>query len=178
MRWRVDSLRSVLLAGLALSGACAAGRADDDLELAPPPGFVAPPVRPLRDGPIYGRVGLGRGFWPMELADGKTWRWMADRGEVRLPNRHVGQKLHVFGWLPLEFLAGPPTIQITLQNRVLDRFVAADHQLNREYVVKPEQLGDGPYVLLLIETSATARVPGDTRDLGIAIEGIKWEDMR
>lgn len=114
----------------------------------------------------------------MELADGKTWRWMAGRGEVRLPNRQVAQRLRVRGWLPLEFLAGPPTIQLTLQNRVLDRFVARDRQLNREYLVQPEQLGSGPFVVLLIETSATARAPGDTRDLGIAIEGIKWEDTR
>ena len=168
MRWRGASLRGGLLVGLALSGGCAAaGRAEDELE--PPPGFVAPVVRPLKAGPIYGRVGLGRGFWPMELADGKTWRWMAGRGEVRLPNRQVAQRLRVRGWLPLEFLAGPPTIQLTLQTRVLDRFVARDRQLNREYLVQPEQLGSGPFVVLLIETSATARAPGDTRDLGIAI---------
>lgn len=112
----------------------------------------------------------------MEMAANKTWRWMADRGEVRLPNRHVRQRLRIFGWVPLELLAGPPTIQITLQDHQLDRFVASERNLNRQFFVKREQLGDRPFAVLLIETSATAHAPGDTRRLGISIEGIEWED--
>jgi hypothetical protein len=160
---------------MSLSLSCTAG--GDDADLKPPLGYIAPAVHPLLRGPIYGRQGFGRGFWPMEFAAGKTWRWMADRGEIRLPKRPTRQSLRIVGWLPLEFLEGPPTIQITLDNHQLDRFVAADRVLDRDYRVNPAEWGDVSSAVLLIETSATARVSGDTRDLGVAIEAIKWEDL-
>lgn len=179
MRWRLAVLGAVWLGGAAtLPLSCAGAGADTDLQ--PPPSYVPPVVHPLQgaspDG--HGQLRFLHGFWPLELAEGKSWRWMDNRGEIRLPNRHKRQRLRIVGWLPLEFLGRPPTIQITLGKHPLDRFVGAEVQLNREYLVDPELLGDAASALLVIETSATAVVPGDPRDLGVAIEAIEWRDAR
>ena len=168
-------LRAILLVGVVMPTAC--GGAGGDVDLKPPPGFVPPPVRPLQRVPVHGRLGFGRGFWPLELgADGKTWRWMAGRGEIRLRNDHRQRqrRLRILGWVPLEFLKGAPTIRITLESHLLDTFVASARTLNRGYLIKPELFGDASSALLVIETSATVRAPGDTRDLGVSIEGVQW----
>jgi len=178
--WRLAVLGAVWLGGAAsLPLSCAGAGADTDLQ--PPPNYVPPVVHPLQGlqgGSLDGQLRFLHGFWPLELAEDKSWRWMDDRGEIRLPNRHKRQRLRIVGWLPLEFLGRPPTIQITLGTHLLDRFVGAEGQLNREYLVGPELLGEAASALLVIETSATAVVPGDPRDLGFAIEAIEWRDAR
>lgn len=177
MSWRLAVLGAVWLGGAAtLQMSCAGAGADTDLQ--PPPGYVPPAVHPLQEASPDRQLRFLHGFWPLELAEGKTWRWMEDRGEIRLPNRHKRQRLRIVGWLPLEFLERPPTIQITLGKHLLDRFLGAERQLNREYLVDPELLGEAASTVLVIETSTTAVVPGDTRDLGVSIEAIEWRDAK
>lgn len=167
-------LGAVLLAGSGMQSACARRAEDEDLK--PPPGFRPPPIRTLQAGPPGGRLGFGSGFWPIEFnSEGKSWHWMADRGEIRLHNDRRQRNLRIVGWLPTEFLDSPPTIRISIGNHLVDTFVGSKHELNREYLIKPELLGDAPSALLFIQTSATAKVPGDTRDLGVSIEAVRWE---
>lgn len=174
MNRRLVLFGAVILAGSGMPSACARRAEDEDLK--PPPGFRPPPVRALQAGPPSGRLGFGSGFWPIEFSnEGKSWHWMAERGEIRLPNDRRPRKLRIVGWLPTEFLDAPPTIRISIGNHLADSFVGSKHELDRAYVVNPDLLGDAPSVLLIIETSSTARIPGDTRDLGVSIETISWE---
>ena len=172
---RGASLRAVASAAVAAAAVgCTAGGADADLR--PPPGFQPPPIRALHNVAVDGRLGFGRGFWPMEVgSDGKTWRWMSDRGEVRLLAQHRPRRLRIVGWLPLEFLAAPPTLHVRLGDRVLDSFVASERGLDRAYLVTPDLFGGAASALLVIETSATAHVPGEPRDLGVSIESVRWD---
>ena len=170
---------TLALIGL-LAGGCARTPISstwDDEDLQPPPGFVPPPVRALAPIPLHERLGFVRGFWPLEFGPaGKTWHWMGSHGEIQLQNNHRQQRLRLLGWLPLEFLTTPPTVRITLGDHVVDTFVGSAYVLDREYLVEPGWLGDGPTVTLAIDTSATIRAPGDTRELGVSIESVTWRD--
>jgi hypothetical protein len=153
------------------------GNSVDDLDLKPPPGFTAPLVLPLRRNPAGpGRLGFGDGFFSLEVGgNGGTWRWMGRRGEVRLLNRQKRCRLRITGWIPQEFMRTPPTIQLSIGNRDLARFSQKERSIDWNYTIEPEWLGSEPSVLLLIETSATVRAPGDTRDLGVSVERLLWE---
>jgi hypothetical protein len=175
---------AVLGATLALLGLLAGGCAKitarspwDEEDLQPPPGFLPPPVRALAPIPFHERLDFVRGFWPLEFGpDGKTWRWMGAHGEIQLQNDHRPQRLRLLGWLPLEYLTGPPTIRVSLGKHLVDTFIGSAHGLDREYLVEPGWLGDGPTVTLAIDTSATTRAPGDARELGVSIESVTWRD--
>jgi hypothetical protein len=147
-----------------------------EADLQPPPDFVPPPLIPLKKAPLHSRLVFGQGFSPMEWGiDGKTWHWMGAHGEIRLQNDSRPRTLRIVGWLPLEFLKDPPTIRIALEGHPLDTFVAHDRTLKREYSIGPDLLGSAPSARLIVDTSATARAPGDTRDLGVAIEQVGWQ---
>jgi hypothetical protein len=150
----------------------------DDADLLPPPGYAPPPVRPLQvNPPGAGRLGFGRGFWPLEVGSkGETWRWMGGRGEVRLRNPRARRKLRIVGHIPREFMNEAPTLRISIGVRVLDAFLQTDRPLDKEYWVEPALMGSEPSVLVVIETSRTARAPRDSRDLGASIERLAWDE--
>jgi hypothetical protein len=100
---------------------------------------------------------------------------MGARGEIRLQNDRRPRRLRIVGGVPLELLKEPPTIRIRLEDHLLDTFVARDRTLKKEYAVGADLLGSAPSVRLIIETSATARAPGDDRDLGVSIEQVGWQ---
>lgn len=164
----------LVLAGMGLiSAGCIQDDRDEDLK--PPRGFAPPPLRSLHNGPRGARLDFAEGFFPVEWGtNGMSWRWMGARGEIRLPNDHRSHLLRISGWFPLEFLAALPTIRLTLEDQTLDTFVPRDRTLRREYPIPKERLGAGPFIRLVLETSATASVPNDTRSLGISIDEVEW----
>jgi hypothetical protein len=160
--------------GMALTAVSCTDPRGTDLQ--PPADFVPPPRLPLKKAPLHSRLVFGQGFFPMEWGtDGKTWHWMGAHGEIRLENDSRPRTLRIIGWLPLEFLKDPPTIRIALEDHLLGTFVARDRTLRKEYSIEPDILGAAPSARLIIETSATARAPGDTRDLGVSIEQVGWQ---
>jgi hypothetical protein len=176
-------VRSAILVSLLLcvSGAvalsCAASRTDEDLK--PPPDFAPPPVVPLRMNPAGPeRLGYGAGFSPPEVGEGRTWRWMGRRGEVRLGNDGSARRLRIAGWIPTELMTESPTIRISMGGRMIGNFVESKRDFEWIYVVAPDVLGTAPSVTLAIETSRTVQAPGDPRDLGISIVRVDWEADR
>jgi hypothetical protein len=172
-------VRSAILASLLLcvsgpgSLSCAASGNDEDLK--PPPDFVPPPVVALRTNPVGpARLGFREGFYPPEFGDGRTWRWMGSRGEVRLSNDGSARRLRIAGWIPTELLKESPTIRISMGGRAIGSFVESKSEFEWRYVVPPDVLGMAPSVTLVIETSRTVQAPGDPRDLGISIERVDW----
>jgi len=164
------------MAASAIASASCAGGAGADEDMKPPADFSPPPIRPLLRNPSgEGRLGFGEGFYPLEVGEGQTWRWMGNRGEVRLRNYRDTRKLRIVGWIPTEFMTEAPRIQIGLGDRSLDSFIETKRHFLWEYVVGPEFVGPGPTVMLVLETSKTVRAPGDPRDLGISIERVDWE---
>jgi hypothetical protein len=176
-----EARRTASLAGMfavALSLECASCRsANDDSDLLPPADFAPPPIKPLQPNPKgEDRLGFGRGFYPPDvLGDGRTWHWMARSGEVRLRSDGSQHRLRLLAGVPLQFLDGNPTIQITLDGRALDKFSATTKRFRREYEIPADRTRAQPSVLLRLETSLVAHVPGDSRELGVSIEELDWE---
>jgi hypothetical protein len=171
-------MKRLMLAGAVGLMTVSCARSEDE-DLKPPPDFVPPPVRPLQSNPVgAGRLGFGEGFYPAEFGEGTTWRWMGRRGELRLRNNGEPRKLQIAGWLPLEYMKGPPKIRLTLDSKVVADFVGSEHDFVWEYTLRPELLGSSSTVLLAIETSKTVNAPGDTRDLGVSIKRVVWEIAR
>jgi hypothetical protein len=176
-------VRSATLASLllcvsgALSFSCAASGNDEDLK--PPPDFVPPPVVSLRTNPAGPeRLGFREGFYPPEVGEGRTWRWMGSRGEVRLSNDGSVRRLRIVGWIPTELMKDFPAVRISMGGRTIGSFVESKREFEGSFVVVPDILGTAPSVTLVIETSQTVRAPGDPRDLGISIERVDWEPER
>jgi hypothetical protein len=175
---RGATVAAVVLVALGLVVSCAGCTAADEADLKPPPGYVAPPFRPLR-GPIARStvVRYGEGFYGVESSPaGMTWRWAARRGTVHLPNDRHDKQLRINGWVPLELLGEAPTVRIALGGRELDRFVANPSHFNRDYAVSAAQLGAAAAAELTIETSATVHAPGDARELGVSVAALDWRD--
>ncbi len=172
-------LRALALAvgvGGALSAAAACRPASEDADLRPPAGFEPPPIRALRPNPAGpDRLGFGAGFYPPDvLDDGRTWHWMASAGDLRFRNDGTDRKLRLLIGVPLRFMSVNPTIQLTLGGRLIDRFTPVTDEVRKEYDVAASSLGDAPVVILHFETSAVARVPGDSRDLGLSVQRFEW----
>jgi hypothetical protein len=164
----------LLAASLAAAGACARSRGDADP--APPPELVPPTAASLEKGPPRApRLGFGEGFTPLEVGpNARTWRWMGAHGAIRVFNDGSSRRLRLRGWVPLELLAGPPTIRIGVDGHLLATFVAADRNLDKEITVDAKILGPAAAVVVTIDTSATAHAAGDPRELGIAVERVDW----
>lgn len=176
MRSAIRLLLSLGVLGAA-SLSCEASRNDEDLT--PPPGFVPPPVVSLRTNPAgLARRGFRDGFYPEEFGEGRRWRWMGARGEVRLSNDGAARQLRIGGWLPTEYMSDKPTIRISLGAHTLGQFVENAREFEWKYVVGPDLLGPAPAVTLVIETSETVKAPGDPRDLGVSIDRLDWEPVR
>jgi hypothetical protein len=148
----------------------------DDADLLPPPGFSAPPVRPLRFNPTGpDRLGFGAGFYsPDVLADGRTWHWMGTSGDLRLRSDGTNRELRLVMGVPLRFMSKNPTIRLTLEGREIDHFVPMTDAIRKEYAIPASALGAGPAAILHFETTVVARVPGDSRDLGLSIQEYEW----
>jgi len=178
--------RWVLAGALALGGCARSG--GDMADLQPPPGFTPPPVRPLRKAPLRAdRLGFGLGFWPAEHDESKTWYWMGARGEVRLaPREQTGDggaraagphRLRIVGRVLRDRMPRAPTLRITLGGHLLASFEPADAAVDWAMTVGADVARAAASAPLVIETDTTVRVPGDPRDLGLAIDALDWQPL-
>lgn len=114
--------------------------------------------------PLPQEIAFGAGWYAEERAPAQDWRWMGERSETLLPGgrAHVAVSLYV----PLDALATPPAITIRVDGRIIDRFVATQPNLEREWDI----LGR----TLTIETDRVARPANDPRVLGVRLNSIVW----
>jgi hypothetical protein len=170
---RARLARGLMVCAVVMLPAC---RVADDTDLQPPPGFAPLPVQPIeKQAKRAERSEFGAGFHPPERdPEGRTWRWMGRRGEIRLPNGQLPRRLRISGWVPVALMKAPPTVRITIGDRLLETFAVADGELRREYRVSAPLSESGGWSRLVIETDTAVRVAGDPRDLGVAIERADW----
>ncbi len=171
---RAFSLALVL--ALALGAASAGCRSDRDEDLKPPPGFHLPPAQAPGRVPLRAhRVRYLEGFSPVEQNPAMTWRWMGRRGAIELPRAAGAMTLRLVGWVPLELLAGPPRVRLTLGGHLIDSFVQTVTDVRKEYTIDQGLAVGAARLTLILEVSQTGRAPGDARDLGLAINSLDWQ---
>jgi hypothetical protein len=151
-------------------------RRDEDKDLLPPLGSSS-----LSQSSLEGdsEVKFTSGWYDVETgANNQAWRWMSKRGEIRLRNQGADMKLRLRGWAPVELLATAPTLRLSLNGRELDSFVAAPGHFTREYQVPRDLQGQDEFSTLVVESSATAKPPNDTRELGYSLVSLVWESAK
>ncbi|HYM62718.1 MAG TPA: hypothetical protein VEZ11_17675 [Thermoanaerobaculia bacterium] len=111
-----------------------------------------------------------------EESVGHIWRWMGARSVTILPPRPGHARLYMVFYFPLDALKIPPMITVTVDDHVIDRFVANKSDMARSYEVP----GNGIQPLTLVLSTdrtvnpARAHLGGDDRDLGLRLSQIEW----
>ena len=163
----------LVLCLLAVVLAMASCQSNEDKDLLPPIGY-SPEAFAALEGDE--RVQFVKGWYDVESGTtGQSWRWMSKQGEIHLRNQGKDMKLRLLGWVPLDLLPAPPTLRITINGKELEQLTPPKGHFTREYKIPSSLQGTGEKSMLLIESSAAAKPPQDTRELGYSLVNIVWE---
>lgn len=127
--------------------------------------------------PVRSRLRFGDGWYGEERAGGRSFRWMSGRGVLVLaPGRGETGQLSLQGYLPLDAMSGTPTVTMTLDGNVIDRFRATEAVVERVYTIASGR--DRPRELeLRLDRVGNAKKRGvgsDARDLGMRLDAVTW----
>lgn len=124
---------------------------------------------------------FGDGFYAEEPSlDGSTFRWMSESGSIALQPGTSDMVLELAFDVPLDQLAAPPTVTISLNGAPLERIAVTDKAFTRRYEVPQASQTPGTNLQLRIQTSETF-VPrerdsasADARRLGLIVSRVEW----
>jgi hypothetical protein len=127
--------------------------------------------------PLTGWIRFGGGWYSEEEGgDGDRWRWMGTKSHTLLqPFGHPAQ-LGFRASFPID--AEPaPTVTVTLDGNVVDRFVPKSADVERSYVVSSRNGAPDELVFSVDHAVTPARVHpgGDARSLGMQLHRILWK---
>jgi hypothetical protein len=125
-------------------------------------------------------IRYGSGWYEPEGEGGTLWRWMSRRSVTTLPPVQGRARLVLGIYVPLDVLGAPPEVTVSVNGKVVDRFVAARQNMQRQIDV--DARGDDTNDLV-IETSRTVNpaergLGADARDLGLRINALGWMPVR
>jgi hypothetical protein len=124
-------------------------------------------------------VEFGNGWYAAEGTGSEIFRWMGHESFASLPAIPGGAVLSMRMYVPIDTIP-PPTIEVWLNDALVERFIGAQAHMAKSWRVPSRQ--DGPNELR-IRTSGVA-VPakvsgsGDTRELGLRMDGLSWMPPR
>lgn len=126
--------------------------------------------------PLRNTAWFTEGWYEAENEGTELWRWMSGRSVTELAPMKGNARLELHLQVPLDSLKSIPTITVSVNGRVVDRFRGETEYIDRAWTVPARS--DGPNILV-IETDKTvnpkkAGLAEDTRDLGILLHSIKW----
>jgi dolichyl-phosphate-mannose-protein mannosyltransferase len=122
--------------------------------------------------PLVRRPRFLTGWYGPESMDIDEWRWMNGRSVTLLPPARGETMLRMHVGVPGETMPKNPRITVKLNGRVVDQFRTRDGYIERDYRVQPA-LRNLPNVLEL-SIDRTARLPDDTRELGLRLRYLGW----
>jgi hypothetical protein len=127
--------------------------------------------------PMSGWIKFGAGWYGEEHGDeGERWRWMGAASKTLLePLAHRAQ----LGFRVTFPLRGEPTpnVTVTLDGRVVDRFVPNHADIERSYVVDSRSGAPDELVLSVdhVMNLSRSHTGSDSRDLGMQLHRILWK---
>lgn len=125
-------------------------------------------------------IRFGDGWYSEEGSGYDTFRWMSRESHTILPVIRGSGRLFIRMFVPIDSLPTPPTVEIRLNGKVLDRFVGAEANVERTYVVT-SNVG-APNDLVIATTAGVRpsdiRQSQDTRELGLRIDELTWSPVR
>jgi hypothetical protein len=128
--------------------------------------------------PIAGWIKFGPGWYGDEGGDnGEHWRWMGGESNMLLAPLGRRAQLRLTMQFPLD--AEPaPTVTVTLDGTVVDRFVPTKADVERAYVVASRSGAPDDLMLSVDHAVNYSRLHrgNDPRDLGLALHKILWKE--
>jgi hypothetical protein len=127
--------------------------------------------------PLEEDVSFREGWYGPEPGGEGALRWMGRRSTTLLqPFRRLDAVISLRFHVPVDALASPPTIRLSMNGSVIDTFTAIRPDYERKYRVHPRSEGQND---LVIETSEAVNLRtlgrgDDARDLGLRLDGIAW----
>jgi len=127
--------------------------------------------------PMLGWIRFGAGWYgDEEGAEGDHWRWMGREGHLLLGPLGHRARLGFAVTFPLDGQP-PPTVTVTLDGNVVDRFVPKRAEVERSYLVSSRSAAPDELVISVDHSINYSRTHpgGDPRDLGMALHRILWK---
>lgn len=121
---------------------------------------------------LHSLVEFGEGWYLAEGEGAQTFRWMGRQSLAALPPIPAGGVLTLRMFVPIDTIQPPPTVEVWVNGRLLERFVGNEAVVTRSWRVASRV---GATNELRIVTSDTV-VPknGDPRELGLRIDALSW----
>ena len=125
-------------------------------------------------------IAFGDGWYPQEGEGATVFRWMSNESHSTLPPVPGSGRLTLKLYVPIDAIQPPPAIEVAVNGNVVDRFVGAQADIERSWIVPSR--ADAPNELR-ITTSATvnpSRISNsaDTRELGLRVNALTWTPAR
>jgi DNA-directed RNA polymerase subunit RPC12/RpoP len=138
-------------------------------------------------------VVFGDGFFSQERNDAWIWRWMGDRlpkgegplpleGVVNLRNTKKEMFLKIVCDVPVYAMREAPTMKIIFNGEILEQFVQAKRDLEKNYKVPASKQSKGEYSELRITTSnffipsEFEKKSTDVRRMGLRLFQLTWSE--
>jgi hypothetical protein len=173
--------KQLLVGGLLVGALLAAACKDKEEE---PPSVAGGTVLSTTASPAATpepQVAYTQGFYDLEQNGTTTWRWMSDRGVVRLKNTGKDMKLKLVGHFPSVELRGEQKLSITFNGEKLEEIVGKG-DMQKEIVVPATKQGSAPGSELVL-TASKSFVPkeidkksNDTRKLAFSVSQLMWQE--
>ena len=171
--------KKLIAVGLLACALAFAACKDKDEE--PPLMNAKPLTSPTANATPEPAVAYTQGFYDLEQDGATTWRWMSERGVVRLKNTGKDMKLRLVGRAPAVELKGEQKLTVTLNGEKLDEISGKD-DLQKEIIVPAAKQGSTPASELVI-TASKFFVPkelsaksNDTRKLAFSLNQLTWQE--
>lgn len=120
-------------------------------------------------------IRFGEGWHDPEEAGSTTWRWMTSRSETLLGPLNGPADLSLRMYAPLD-AESAPAVTVRVDGQQIDRFVMDHTEFARVYRVHSRSASPDSLVIEVdrVVNPARLHLSGDTRDLGLRLQGISW----
>jgi hypothetical protein len=124
-------------------------------------------------------IDFGNGWYLPEGTGSEIFRWMGRESLATLPPIPGGGVLSMRMYVPIDTIA-PPTIEVWMNGALVDRFVGDKAVLEKSWPVPSRR--DAPNELRIVtsDVAIPSKVGrgGDSRELGLRMDGISWMPAR
>ncbi|MBN2054965.1 hypothetical protein JW905_08580 [bacterium] len=118
------------------------------------------------------------GWYAPELSRACTWRWCGADAVISMGNPHSDAVIAIDGETNLAAMGEAPTIQVFLDDALLDEYIPDSDRIDRIYTVPAADFGDEPLVALHLRTDRTFKPAQsepdktDDRELALRIKSV------
>jgi len=124
-------------------------------------------------------IEFGNGWYLPEGSGSEIFRWMGAESFAVLPPIKKGGVLSMRMYVPIDTIA-PPDIEVWLNGALVERFRGDHANMEKSWTLASRQ--DGPNELRIhtsgVAVPAKAGSGGDSRELGLRMDGMSWMPVR